>query len=143
MDMTEIQYRHKNTSVSLINYHFVLVSYEGRKLLIGNLKTRVQELIVQKAKDLDCAVINLAIAPAYIHLFLNSHPDLSPKTIMRQIKGYTSFALRKQFSHLQAFPSLWTRSYFVSTDGAETARQEYLEAQFPSCCQEAIILRKS
>jgi REP element-mobilizing transposase RayT len=52
--MTEIQYRHQKTSVSLINYSFVWVTYEGRKLLIGQTKELVEQLIISKAKQLDC-----------------------------------------------------------------------------------------
>jgi putative transposase len=36
---------------------------------------------------------------------------------MKQIKGCTSLPLREEFPQLKAMPSLWTRSYFVSTAG--------------------------
>lgn len=46
-----------------------------------------------------------------------SLPTLSPSDVMQQIKGYTSKVLREEFAELSKMPSLWTRSYFVSTDG--------------------------
>ncbi len=36
---------------------------------------------------------------------------------MNKVKGGTSRILRDEFSHLHQMPSLWTRSYFVSTAG--------------------------
>ena len=35
----------------------------------------------------------------------------------QKIKGYTSKILRDEFTELSKMPSLWTRNYFVSTDG--------------------------
>ena len=65
------------------------------------------------------------------HMFLNCLPTLSPSDIMQQIKGYTSKILREEFSELSKMPSLWTRSYFVSTAGnvcSETIKK-YVENQ--------------
>ena len=53
----------------------------------------------------------------HVHIFLNCLPTLSPANIMQNIKGYTSKILREEFVQLSKMPSLWTRSYFVSTAG--------------------------
>ena len=58
-------------------------------------------------------------------------PTQSPTDIMQYIKGYTSKILRKEFEQLAKMPSLWTRSYFVSTAGnvcSETIKK-YVENQ--------------
>ena len=65
------------------------------------------------------------------HMFLNCLPTLSPSDVMQQIKRYTSKILREEFSELSKMPSLWTRSYFVSTAGnvcRETIKK-YVENQ--------------
>ncbi|MGK7947961.1 MAG: IS200/IS605 family transposase [Xenococcaceae cyanobacterium] len=110
-------YRHENTSVSLINYHFIWIPRRRRRVLVGDVKNRVIELISEKAAELDCKIVSLAVEPEQIHLFLNCSPDLAPKQIMHRIKGYSSYVLRKEFPHLKKMPSMWTRSYFVSTAG--------------------------
>ena len=64
-------------------------------------------------------------------MFLNCLPSLSSSDIMQQIKGYTSKILRDEFTELSKMPSLWTRNYFVSTDGnigRETIKK-YVETQ--------------
>jgi putative transposase len=66
---------------------------------------------------LDCTVIALEIMPDHLHLFLSAPPTLAPNQIVRRIKGRSSRVLRQEFPHLRRLPSLWTRSYFVSTAG--------------------------
>ena len=124
-------YRHKNTSVSLINYHFIWIPRRRRKVLVGDVKRRVIELIYEKATELECKIVSLAVEPEHIHLFLNCSPDLAPKQIMHRIKGYSSYVLRKEFPHLKKMPSMWTRSYFVSTAGnvSSSTIEKYIAAQ--------------
>lgn len=124
-------YRHEKTTVSLINYHFVWIPRRRRKVLVKDIKKRLTELIYEKASELDCRILCLAIEPDHVHLFLNCLPDLAPKQIMHRVKGYSSYVLRKEFPHLKRMPSMWTRSYFVSTAGnvSSSTIQKYIEAQ--------------
>lgn len=124
-------YRHTNTTVSLINYHFVWIPRRRRKVLVKEVKKRLTELIYEKVSELDGKVVSLAIEPDHVHLFLNCLPDLAPKQIMHRVKGYSSYVLRKEFPHLKRMPSMWTRSYFVSTAGnvSNSTIQKYIEAQ--------------
>ena len=50
---------------------------------------------------------------------------------MHRIKGYSSYVLRKEFPHLKKMPSMWTRSYFVSTAGnvSSSTIEKYIAAQ--------------
>ena len=47
-------YRHTKTTVSLINYHFIWIPRRRRKVLTGDVKKRVAELIYEKAAELYC-----------------------------------------------------------------------------------------
>ncbi|MGB5633807.1 MAG: IS200/IS605 family transposase [Waterburya sp.] len=124
-------YRRTNTTVSLINYHFIWIPRRRRKVLVGAVKNRVVEFIYEKTNELDCKVVSLAVEPEHIHLFLNCSPHLAPKQIMHRIKGYSSYVLRKEFPHLKKMPSMWTRSYFVSTAGnvSSSTIEKYIAAQ--------------
>ncbi|MCY9702366.1 IS200/IS605 family transposase, partial [Paenibacillus larvae] len=53
----------------------------------------------------------------HVHLFLNGLPTDSPSDVMAKVKGVTPRILRQEFKHLAHLPSLWTRSFFVSTAG--------------------------
>ncbi|MGL5792855.1 MAG: IS200/IS605 family transposase [Xenococcaceae cyanobacterium] len=125
------QYRHKNTSVSLVNYHFCWIVRRRRKVLTGSIKKRLDVLIHDVCLELDCEVLSLAIEPEHVHLFINCPPDVSPSDLMHRIKGRTARYLRQEFPELMKLPSMWTRAYFVSTAGkvALETIQKYIEAQ--------------
>ncbi|PMB19865.1 IS200/IS605 family transposase [Fischerella thermalis] len=111
------KYRHKTTSVTLINYHFVWIPKRRKKVLVENVAKRLEELLYEKTKELDCEIVALEIMEDHVHLFLCCPPTLAPDQIMFRLKGFTSRVLRQEFPHLLKLPSMWTRSYFCSTAG--------------------------
>jgi len=123
--------RHKRTSVSLVNYHFVFCPKRRKKVLVDAVKTRLEALIASKAVELDCEVIRLAVQPDHVHLFVSCPPTLAPHQVVHRLKGYTSRVLRQEFPQLLKLPSLWTRSYGVSTagNGSSATIERYIEAQ--------------
>ena len=56
---------------------------------------------------------------------------MSLSDIMKSLKGYTSKILRNEFNELSKMPSLWTRSFFVSTAGNVCSKiiKQYVENQ--------------
>lgn len=128
----ENKYRRTNTTVSLINYHFVFCTRYRRKIfLIPNVEKRFKELAEIKCRELEIEIIAIECDKDHSYMFLNCLPTLSPSDIMQQIKGYTSKILREEFPVLSKMPSLWTRNYFVSTAGnvyGETIKK-YVENQ--------------
>ena len=126
------EYRRTKTIVSLINYHFVFCPRYRRKIFLDSkVEERFKTLVQEICDELEIKVIAMECGKDHVHLFLNTLPTFSPTDIMAKIKGVTSKKLREEFSHLQHLPSLWTRSYFVSTAGnvsSETIRR-YVENQ--------------
>lgn len=110
-------YRHKNTSIFLLNYHFVWIPRRRRQVLKNEVEEDLKTLIKEKAQELKCEIIELEIMPDHVHLFINCPPSIAPDQIMHRIKGYTAKILRTKHTHLMRMPSMWTRSYFVSTAG--------------------------
>ena len=99
--------------------------------MIPKVEQRFKELVKLKCQELEIEIIAIECDKDHSHMFLNCLPTLSPSDIMQQIKRYTSKILREEFYQLQKMPSLWTRSYFVSTAGnvcSETIKQ-YVENQ--------------
>ena len=66
-----------------------------------------------------------------MHLFIRANPYTLPSDIPRLIKGRGSHDLREEFPHLKKLPSLWTRSFFLSTAGTVSQEiiQRYIERQ--------------
>ena len=125
-------YQKENTCVHLLNYHFVWCPKYRRKLLKGEIKQRLTNLIKEKANQKQCEILTLEIMPDHIHLFITSKPIISPNKLIGDIKGYSSYILRKEFPELLKMPTLWTRSYFVSTAGnvSKFVIQKYIEEQY-------------
>ncbi|WP_093231285.1 IS200/IS605 family transposase [Thermoflavimicrobium dichotomicum] len=120
------EYRRTKTTVSLINYHFVFCPRYRRKVLVNNVEERLKEIVEQICKENQWNIMAMEVMPDHCHLFLNCLPTDSPSDMMAKLKGVTSRKLRQEFSHLNHLRSLWTRSFFVSTDrnvSSETVKQ--------------------
>ena len=126
------QYRHTNTTVSLINYHFVFCPRYRRKIfLIPNVEERFKELVNLKCEEIGISIIAMECNVDHVHLFLNCLPEQCPSDVMHHIKGYTSKVMRDEFVELSKMPGLWTRSYFVSTAGSVSSEtiKAYVDSQ--------------
>jgi len=126
------EYRRTNTTVSLINYHFVFCPRYRRKIFLrSDIEERFKQSVQEICEELDIVIVALECDKDHTHMFLNALPTFSPADIMAKIKGVTSKKLRGEFPHLRHLSSLWTRSYFVSTAGnvsSETIKR-YVEQQ--------------
>lgn len=111
-------YRQTKTTTSLIHYHFVFCPRYRRKVfLIPGLETRFKELVQEVCEEHEMEILAMECHKDHVHLFLSVLPQFSIPEIMQSIKGKTSRMLRMEFPELAKMPSLWTRSYFVSTAG--------------------------
>lgn len=126
------EYRRTNTTVSLLNYHFVFCPRYRRKIFLqAEVEQRFKELVHEVCEELQIQIVALECDKDHTHMFLNALPSLSPANMMAKIKGVTSKKLREEFPHLRHLASLWTRAYFVSTAGnvsSETIKR-YVEQQ--------------
>lgn len=111
-------YRQTKTTTSLIHYHFVFCPRYRRKVfLIPGLETRFKELVQEICEEHEMEILAMECHKDHVYLFLSALPQFSIPEIMQSIKGKTSRMLRMEFPELAKMPSLWTRSYFVSTAG--------------------------
>lgn len=114
----ENKYKHTKTTVSFINYHFVFCPRYRRKIFnIPGVEDRFKELTIAKCKELGIEILALECHIDHVHMFVSVLPMMSIPEIMQYVKGASSVQLRREFPQLKAMPSLWTRSYFVSTAG--------------------------
>jgi len=124
-------YRRKETCVFLINYHLVFCPKRRRRILVGAVKTRLEEIIYETAPQIECAVLALEVMPDHVHLFVSAVPQMAPNEVVGRFKGKSARLIRQEFPLLKRMPSLWTRSYFCSTAGnvSSATIQRYIEEQ--------------
>ncbi|VVB61063.1 Transposase IS200 like protein [uncultured archaeon] len=126
-----MEYQHARNKVYLVNYHLIWCPKRRRRVLVGDIKTRLEEIIKEVAKEKNTEVLSLEILPDHLHLFVSSHPNIPVHLLIKSFKGRSSNLLRKEFPELLKLPSLWTHSYFVSTAGNVSSETilKYIEAQ--------------
>ncbi|MCY7320819.1 MAG: IS200/IS605 family transposase [Phormidesmis sp. CAN_BIN36] len=115
------EYRHYNHSVGLSVVHLVWIPKRRRKVLIGEVKTRLIQIFQELAIEKNWAIRTLEVAPDHIHLFVETHPTEAINQVVKAFKGRSATLLRREFPELQKLPSLWTNSYFFSTAGNVSA----------------------
>ena len=129
---TDCQYEHhEHQGVHLAVYHAIWCPKRRRKILNGPIHDRLAAILHEVAEERNWQVIRLAIQPDHVHLFIRTNPYTLPTDIPRLMKGRSSRLLREEFPALKRMPSLWTRSYFISTAGNVSSEtiQRYIEAQ--------------
>jgi putative transposase len=115
-----------------MNYHFVWCPEYGRKVIVDDVETRLQDIIRNTAGENNREIIAIETIPDHVHLFIKADPTITPKNIIARIKGRSSRILRNEFPTLRSrLPTLWTRSCFVSTHGhvSSEAIKRYVEEQ--------------
>lgn len=126
-----MDYQRDEHRVHLIVFHLVWTPKRRKAVLTGDIAADCDRLIRQKCEDKGWKVLELAIQPDHIHLFVQIWPDNSASEVVKECKGITSYELRQKYHVLKKLPSLWTRSYFAATAGnvASETIQKYIAAQ--------------
>jgi len=126
-----LEYRRDEHRVHLVVYHVIWCPRRRKPVLVGAIADRCQVLLEQKCTEHQWDILTLAIQPDHIHLFVRVWPTDSASDVVKECKGATSFYLRREFPILQRLPSMWTRSFFVSTAGnvSKQTIQRYIDAQ--------------
>lgn len=113
-------------------YHLIWCPKYRRKVLVDGIDTRLKELLNEKASEHGWVIEKMEVMPDHVHIFIKATCNDAPVFIVSQLKGYTSFNLRKEYQILRSkLPTLWTRSYYVETIGhiSETTVKKYIEDQ--------------
>lgn len=127
-----MEYKSNSNVVYSCKYHVVWCPKYRRKVLVGEIESRLKELILEAAAEIQADIIEMEIMPDHIHLLVEVDPQHGIHRAIKHIKGRTSHNLRKEFKSLTTkLPTLWTNSYFVSTVGGAPLEiiKQYIESQ--------------
>jgi len=92
-----------------------------RPVLVGDIDTRLKEIIWQVCASKDAPILALETMPERVHLLVVCDPKYGIHRLVKAIKGRSSRLLRQEFGTLRSrLPTLWTSSYFVATVGGST-----------------------
>lgn len=127
-----MEYVRDENRVHLIVYHLVWTPKRRKSVLVGDIAKDCREIIERKCDEKAWTILELAIMPDHVHLFVQAFPDTAASDIVKECKGLSSYELRKKYPEvLLKLPSLWTRSFFASTAGnvSQETIKKYIEAQ--------------
>lgn len=127
-----MEYKSNNNVVYSCKYHVVWCPKYRRKVLTGEIETRLKEVITNTCLEIKVDIIEMEIMPEHVHLLIEVDPQYGVHKAIKQIKGRSSFLLRKEFKSLTTkLPTLWTNSYFISTVGGAPLSiiKQYIENQ--------------
>ena len=126
------RWRKNRSAVYNIAYHLIWCPKYRKRVLIGAVEKRIKQLLNEKAKEMGLVIEEMEIMPDHVHLFIKCDPTDNPQFIVKNLKGYTSFFLRKEFPHIKSrMPCMWTRSFYCESIGhiSESSIKKYIEQQ--------------
>jgi len=127
-----VQYKSNNNVVYSCKYHVVWCPKYRREVLVGDVETRLKQIIRGVAEQRQAEIIELEVMPDHVHLLIEVDPQYGIHRLIKQVKGISSRVLRSEFRQLRSrIPTLWTNSYFVSTVGGAPLKviKQYIESQ--------------
>ena len=111
------KYNASSHSTYNVAYHIVFSPKYRYNLVRYRAAEGLKTLLLQAASHLGIIIQAMEVMPDHVHLFIIARPTISIPQILQYLKGYSSYFMRKEFTYLRRYPSLWTRSYFVETVG--------------------------
>ena len=120
-----------------LKYHFVWCPKYRKMILKGNIGKYVAHVVYEIAERYDFEVVELAVMPDHVHLFVSAAPENSPAHLLQVIKSITAREVFKRFPGIKRFlwgGALWERGYFVMSSGTGTTDEmirQYIKDQRP------------
>ena len=126
------KYNTYNHRVFSCQYHVIFCPKYRRRVLVDGVDTRLKEILLDTIKECNATILDMEVMPDHVHLLIDSDPEYGIVDCVKHLKHKSSMILRKEFPYLKKrLPSLWTRSYFVSTVGAVSLEvvKKYIDEQ--------------
>ena len=114
-------------------YHIVFIPKYRKKVLYGQLKADVREIIKTLCKYKNIEIISGAVCSDHVHLCVSISPKIRISEFMGYLKGKSTLMIYDRHPNLQSKwdKAFWARGYYVATIGnvTEAAIKKYIEEQ--------------
>ena len=118
-----------------LKYHFVWCPKYRRIVLRGNVGKYIAKVVRGIAERYDFRIVELAVMPDHVHMFISATPEFAPAEIVRIVKSITAREVFKRFPGIKKMlwgGKLWERGYFVMSSGTGTTDEmieQYIKQQ--------------
>ena len=114
-------------------YHIVFIPKYRRKVLYGQIKADVREILKKLCEYKGVEIIEGAVCADHVHLCLSIPPKLCVSEFMGYLKGKSALMIFDKHPEQGSKwnRSFWARGYYVSTVGniTEEAMKRYIQEQ--------------
>ena len=114
-------------------YHIVFIPKYRKKVLYGQLKEDVRDIIKTLCKYKGVEIISGAVCSDHVHLCVSIPPKIKVSEFMGYLKGKSTLMIYDRHPNLQSKwdKAFWARGYYVATVGnvTEAAIKKYIEEQ--------------
>ena len=113
-------------------YHIVWATKCRYKVLEGDLRRRIRDIIRQVCAELDVTIVKGVLSRDHVHLLVSIPPKHSVSRVVQRMKGRSSRNVQREFPALRKRywgRHFWARGFFCSTAGniTEDLVLQYLE----------------
>ena len=118
-----MQYDKGKHCVFYRRYHIVWSTKYRFKVLRGNLRLRIREIVRQVCAENGVEIIRGVLSSDHVHMFVSVPPRLAISDLVRKMKGRSSRKIQQEFPQIRKRywgQRFWGRGYFSTTSGAIT-----------------------
>jgi len=125
------RFKYGRNTIYNIGYHLIWIPKYRKAILKGSFKDIIKKALFDKARELNITIEEYEIMPDHVHLFIKCSPNHRVSDIVRQLKGYSSYILRKTYPQYRKYKSLWAPSYYCESIGhiSESTVRKYINDQ--------------
>ena len=119
--MTE--YNKSSHTIFHHRFHIVWITKYRYRVLQGEVRIRVRELIAQAAESLGIRIVNGVLSADHVHIFAEIPPHISVSEFVKLAKGRSSRKIQAEFPEVKKRYwgcHFWARGFFSSTSGNVT-----------------------
>ena len=114
-------------------YHIVFIHKYRRKVLYGELRKRLGEIIRRLARQKECEIEEGHLMSDHVHIMISIPPKYAVSQVIGYIKGKSAIHMARTYGERKRTfvgQHFWARGYFVSTVGRdEQVIREYIRNQ--------------
>lgn len=114
-------------------YHIVFVPKYRRKVMYGQLKQEIGQILSTVCKITGIQLIKGGVCPDHVHMYISIPPKMSLSTVMSKLKGKSALMIFDRHPEYRDKYGrhFWARGYYAETVGQvnEDTIMKYIEEQ--------------
>jgi len=117
------QYSKTSHTIFHHRFHIVWITKYRYRVLQGELRLRIREIIAQASEEMGIKVINGVLSADHVHIFAEIPPHISVSEFVKIAKGRSSRKIQQEFPEIRKKYwgcHFWGRGFFSSTSGNVT-----------------------